>query len=90
MLAAAPKVQNRVPDGASWDGRTDLQLALWLAAYWCRVSIATAICTGGWGSLGRITVRSGSTTGGGGDAAGSPAVRTITVRAEYANCRYGV
>jgi L,D-transpeptidase ErfK/SrfK len=24
VLAAAPKVQNRVPDGASWDGQTDL------------------------------------------------------------------
>jgi L,D-transpeptidase ErfK/SrfK len=24
VLAAAPKVQNRVPNGASWDGRTDL------------------------------------------------------------------
>jgi len=24
VLAAAPKVQNRVPEGATWDGKSDL------------------------------------------------------------------
>jgi len=24
VLASAPKVQNRVPDGATWDGKSDL------------------------------------------------------------------